>query len=163
MYQEGSGPCSPNSAYSSDQELRGDRVRDRWQYNDYGIVCWWGHGSSTSAAVGYDSCWDGTLFNTSQCASLDNDHPAVVFQNSCTNGYPETTTNLGYSLLLNGAIGTYSASRVSWFNTGVGYGDFDGSSTNSGIAYEVTRRVADGYWLGNALYYGKQTVISYRC
>ena len=99
MYQQGSGPCSPNSAYSSDQELRGDRVRDRWQYNDYGIVCWWGHGSSTSAAVGYDSCWDGTLFNTSQCASLDNDHPAVVFQNSCTNGYPETTTNLGYSLL----------------------------------------------------------------
>ena len=160
MYQQGSSSCGANSAYASDWELRGNRVRDRWRYNDYGIVCWWGHGSATSASVGYDGCWDGTLFNTSQCADLDNDHPAVVFQNSCTNGYPESSTNLGYSLLLNGAIGTYSASRVSWFNTGVGYGDFDGSSTNSGIAYEVTRRVANGYWLGNALYWGKRTVIS---
>jgi len=160
MYQQGSGPCGPNSSYTSDQELRSNRVRDRWQNNDYGIVCWWGHGSATSASVGYDSCWDGTLFNSAQCADLDNNHPAVVFQNSCTNGYPENTGNLGYSLLLNGAIGTYSASRVSWFNTGVGYGEFNGSSTNSGIAYEVTRRVAMDYYLGNALYYGKSTVIA---
>jgi len=150
MYQQGSGPCGPNSSYTSDQELRSNRVRDRWQNNDYGIVCWWGHGSATSASVGYDSCGDGTLFNSAQCADLDNNHPAVVFQNSCTNGYPENTGNLGYSLLLNGAIGTYSASRVSWFNTGVGYGEFNGSSTNSGIAYEVTRRVAMDYRLGIA-------------
>ena len=160
MYQKGSGTCGPNSSYTSDQELRSNRVRDRWQNNDYGIVCWWGHGSATSASVGYDSCWDGTLFNSAQCADLDNNHPAVVFQNSCTNGYPENTGNLGYSLLLNGAIGTYSASRVSWFNTGVGYGEFDGSSTNSGIAYEVTRRVAMDYLLGTALFWGKRTVIA---
>lgn len=160
MYQQGSGPCGPNSSYYSDWELRDDRVRDRWKYNNYGIVCWWGHGSSTSASVGYDSCWDGTLFSSGQCADLDNNHPAVVFQNSCTNGYPESSANLGYYLLLNGAIGTYSASRVSWYNTGVGYGGFDGSSTNSGIAYEVTRRVAMEYWLGNALYWGKRTVIA---
>ena len=160
MYQQGSGPCHPNSSYASDWELRGDRVRDRWKYNDYGIVCWWGHGSATSALVGYGfSCWDGILFNSTQCADLNNNHPAVVFQNSCTNGYPENSANLGYYLLLNGAIGTYSASRVSWFNTGVGYGEFDGNSTNSGIAYEVTRRVAMDYYLGNALYYGKSTVI----
>ncbi len=159
MYQQGSGPCSPNSIYISDQELRGNRVRDHWESNDYGIVCWWAHGSASSASVGYESCWDGTLFNSSQCSDLDNDHPAVVFQNSCTNGYPEYSGNLGYSLLFNGAVGTYSATRVSWFNPGVGYGAFDGSSTNSGIAYEVTRRVAMDYALGTALYYGKNTVI----
>lgn len=160
MYQQGNGPCGPDSSYTSDQELRGNQVRDRWQYNDYGIVCWWGHGSATSALVGYGYCWDGTLFNSTQCADLDNNHPAVVFQNSCTNGYPENSANLGYSLLLNGAIGTYSASRVSWFNTTVGYGAFDGSSTNSGIAYEVTRRVAMEYPLGSALYWGKLAVIA---
>ena len=42
-------------AYASDEELRGGTVvRDRWAANDYGVVCWWGHGSSTGAAVGYD-------------------------------------------------------------------------------------------------------------
>jgi hypothetical protein len=34
------------------EQFRGDTaVRDRWAGTDYGIVCWWGHGSSTSAAV----------------------------------------------------------------------------------------------------------------
>jgi len=173
MYQQGNSSCTwNNSTYPSDEELRGNRVRDHWkddEGHDYGVVCWWGHGSATSSSVGYEwedthgtihNCWDGTLFSSSQCSDLDNSHPAVVFQNSCTNGHPETTTNLGYSLLLKGAIGTYSASRLSWHNTGVGYGNFDGSSTNSGIAYEVTRRVAGNQFLGDALSSGKQAVIS---
>ncbi|MHC1728386.1 MAG: C25 family cysteine peptidase [Syntrophobacteraceae bacterium] len=160
MYQQGTGMCpAANSIYVSDEDLLNNRVHDHWQNNSYGVVCWWGHGSATSAAVGYESCWDGTLFSSGQSADLDNTHPAVVFSNSCTNGYPETTNNVGYSLLLNGAVGAYSATRVSWFNMYVGYGDFDGSSTNSGLAYEVTRRVAAEEYLGNALAAGKSAVL----
>ncbi len=160
MYQQGAGVCpSSDSSYSSEEELLDNSVHDRWQNNEYGVVCWWGHGSATSTSVGYGGCWDGTLFNSGQSADLDNTHPAVVFANSCTNGYPENTENLGYSLLLNGAVGAYTASRVSWFNASVGYGDFDGSSTNSGITYEVTRRVAAGEYLGNALAAGKGAVL----
>ena len=159
QYQQGSGACSLNSAYASDEELRGGTVvRDRWGANDYGVVCWWGHGSSTSASVGCDGCWDGTLFSNSQTSSLDDDHPSFVYQCSCLNAYPETTTNLAYSILKQGGIATVSGSRVSWFNDGVGYGDFDGSSTNSGIGYEYVKRLVQLLPAGQALYAAKLAV-----
>lgn len=157
QYQQGSSVCpAANSAYPSDQELRGNTiVRDRWGANDYGIVAWWGHGSQTEAAVGYEGCWDGTLFNNTQTGALDDDHPAFTYQCSCTNGYPENTANLQYAVLKRGGIATVSASRVSWFNTDVGYGEFDGSTTNSGIGYEYVHRVVDGQTAGEALYNAK--------
>ena len=55
------------------------------------------------------------MFNTSNCASLNDSYPSFVVQVSCTNGYPETSGNLGYCLLKQGAIATLSASRVSWY------------------------------------------------
>jgi len=159
QYQQGGGACGPNSPYASDEELRGGTVvRDRWAANDYGLVVWWGHGSSTSAVVGYDTCWDGTLFQSSYAPSLDDDHPSLVYLNSCLNGYPESTSNLQYALLQHGGIGTVGATRVSWFNTGVGYGDFDGSTTNSGIGYEYAKRLAQEQPAGDALYNTKTSM-----
>ena len=159
QYQEGGGACGPSSSYASDEELRGGTVvRDRWAANDYGLVVWWGHGSSTSAAVGYSGCWDGTLFQSSYAPSLDDDHPSLVYLNSCLNGYPESTSNLQYALLQHGGIGTVGATRVSWFNTGVGYGDFDGSTTNSGIGYEYAKRLAQEQPAGDALYNTKTSM-----
>ncbi len=159
QYQQGSGACSLDSTYTSSQELRGGTVvRDRWAANDYGLVLWWGHGSQTTAAVGYDSCWDGTLFDITQTSSLDDDHPSFVYQNSCTNGYPENSSNLQYSLLKQGAVASVSASRVSWFNTGVGYGAFDDSTTNSGIGYEYAQRLAAGQSAAEALYNAKSSM-----
>ena len=70
MYQQGNGACGLDSTYTSEEELRGGTVaRDRWATNNYGIVCWYGHGSSTSTSVGYDGCWDGTLFQSSYCST----------------------------------------------------------------------------------------------
>ena len=159
QYQQGNGACGPDSTYASDEELRGGTVvRDRWAANDYGIVCWWAHGSATSAIVGYTGCNDGTLFSSSQTSSLDDDHPAFTYQCSCTNGYPENTNNLGYAVLKRGGIATVSASRVSWFNTGVGYGDFDGSTTNSGIGYEYVERVVAELPASEALYGAKSSM-----
>jgi len=159
MYQQGSGACGLNSTYASNQELRGGTgVRDRWAANDYGLVLWWGHGSETSAVVGYSPCWDGTLLNSSYTSSLDDGHPAFVFQNSCLNGYPEASDNLQYSLLKNGAVTTVGATRVSWFNQDVH--DFDGSTTNSGIGYEYAKRiVAYQQSAGNALYNTKSSIL----
>lgn len=155
QYQQGSGPCGPNSIYPSEEELRSNTVVNRWKNNVYGIVCWWGHGSATSASVGYDSCWDGTLFSNSQPSQLNDSYPAMIYQCSCLNGYPENASNLQYALLKRGGAATVSASRVSWFNTGVGYGQFDGSSTNSGIGYEYVERLVMGQTTSEALYNAK--------
>ncbi len=160
QYQQGTAFAADNSIYASEEELRGNTiVRDRWAANDYGIVCWWGHGSATSTSVGYNPNWDGTLFSYSYCSSLDDAHPSFTYQCSCTNAYPENSNNLAYSILKQGGIETVSATRVSWFNTGVGYGAFDGSTTNSGIGYEYVKRlVINEYPAGNALYLAKSSM-----
>ena len=156
QYQQGSAACGPDSAYPSEQELRGGTlVRDRWAAGRYGLVVWWGHGDESATQVGYQGCWDGTLLDSAQTVVFDSSQRAFVYQNSCLNGYPEDPTNLGYALLQRGAVATVSASRVSWFNTGEGYGDFDGSTTNAGIGYEVVRRLAAGMPVGQALYAAK--------
>jgi len=159
MYQQGSDACGLDSIYASEEELRGDTVvRNRWAASDYGIVCWWGHGNPTQVAVGYDECWDGILFQSSYCSSLDDDHPSFTYQCSCTNGYPENSDNLQYAILKQGGIGTVSATRVSWFSTGVAYGEFDGSKTNSGIGYEYVSRLVSDNPAGQALYSTKQSM-----
>jgi len=159
MYQQGNSVCGPTSAYPSKQELLGGTiVRDRWSANAYGLVMWWGHGSQTSAVVGYDNCWDGTLFDNSQYTSLDDAYPAFVYQNSCLNGYPEASNNLQYSLLKNGAVATVGATRVSWFNVEIGYGQFAGSTTNSGIGYEYAKRLVAFQRAGDALYNTKSSM-----
>ena len=160
QYQQGSGACGADSAYSSDQELRGGNVvGDRWAANDYGVVCWWGHGSPTSASVGYDGCWDGILFDAAKAPSLDDGHPSFAYMCSCNNAYPENQGNLAYAILKHGGIGTVSATRISWFNTSVGYGWFDGSSTNSGIGYEFVRKLTKPMEAGRALSEAKMAVV----
>ena len=91
-------------------------------------------------------------------SSLDDDHPSFVYQCSCLNAYPETPTNLAYSILKQGGIATVSATRVSWYSKYVYYGGFDGSSTNSGIGYEYVKRLVQRLPAGQALYEAKQYV-----
>lgn len=137
--------------------LTSTNVVSRWAANPYGIVAWWGHGSATGAYRKYwhsDDDSDGvpddgemykpSFFTSSNTTSLDDAHPSVVFQVSCNNGDPGYTTNLGYSLLKQGAIGTYSASRVSWYavtnwspSLGTTYGD------NASYAYYGTKRLVE--------------------
>ena len=160
QYQQGNGACGLNSEYASDEELRGGQVvRDRWQSGDYGLVVWWGHGSSGAAWVGYSGCWDGQLFNSGDASYLDDTRPSFVYQNSCNNGYPEYEANPQYALLKQGSIGTVGATRNSWYNSGTGYGDFDGSTTNSGIGYEYASRLVAGQAAGDALYNGKTSMM----
>ena len=138
-----------------DQAVTESNVTTRWASNTYGIVDWWAHGSQQSASRKYwnvDTDADGVpdaaemtwpaLFTSSDTTSLSNTYPSIVTQVSCTNGYPEDSNNLGYALLKNGAIATYSASRVSWYaigswspSLGTAYGD------NASYAYYITKRL----------------------
>ncbi len=116
-------------------------VTNAWNGADFGAVFWWTHGSSTSASY---------VMDLSNVATLDDEHPGFTFQASCMNGRPETNDNLGYSLLKSGCISTVSASRVSWYEQG--QTSFNGTATNSGMAFEYALRlIADEMYAGDAL------------
>ena len=160
MYQHGtSGSCSLNSAFASEENLRGGSVvPDRWANNDFGIVTWWGHGNEEGAYVGYGSCSDGSLMLTSDAPGLDNDHPSHTYQCSCTNGYPEKSSNLQYAILKNGGITTTSATRVSWYY--IGQTSFDTSPSNAGMGYEYVKLLVQNKPTGDALYVMKDSGVS---
>jgi hypothetical protein len=86
-------------------------VIPEWQHG-YGICYYNTHGSATSAADVIDS---------SECTQLDNAKPSFTFAKACQNAWPETTTNLCYSLLKNGAIAALAATRTSYGLGDAGY------------------------------------------
>ncbi len=159
MYQQGSYGSCADSGYASEEELLGGTaVRDRWTAGDYGIMCWWAHGSNTTAGIGYSGCDGGLMFGSYYCSSLDDAHPSFTYHCSCLNGYPEESNNLAYSVLKNGGIGTVSATRVSWYYVGQAYGNFDASPSNSGLGYEYVKRMVQELPAGDALYQAKQSI-----
>ncbi|HUX53265.1 MAG TPA: C25 family cysteine peptidase [Williamwhitmania sp.] len=114
----------------------------------YGFLGWSTHGSTTSASK---------LLSSAQCVNLVDSLPFFTFQGSCLNGYPESATNLGYSLLKQGAIATVSASRVSWS------GCFSppanpASGANFSLSYSYAMRVLNGEPSGRSLFKTKDDV-----
>jgi len=116
----------------------------------YGLVTWSTHGWQ-EGAVG--------LITSANTTSLNGSSPAFVFQGSCENGWPEDATNLGYSLLEHGAIGTVSASRVSWTSIFTPPNDPNPlSGTNGDLAYHFSMRIMKDQPVGHALYLTKADV-----
>lgn len=136
---------------------------DEWATDDdYAFVNYWGHGNSGAV---YRTIWnfddgDGVaenagsmgdeisgvaFYDNGDCSTLDDDHPSFVSMIACTNGYPESSNNLGYETLLSGGIGVVSGSRttmyavVDWYDTlWSSYGD------NASYAYKMTERMTSG-------------------
>ncbi|KPA17794.1 secreted protein containing Peptidase S8 and S53, subtilisin, kexin, sedolisin [Candidatus Magnetomorum sp. HK-1] len=179
---EKEGIYDDGSAYpldDCDADLNRDNLEDEWQ-NHYGFVTWWGHGSYSRV---YRRVWESDNFDppgapgpfdritqqfretddtyfwgNTDCDELDNDHPSFVIQVSCNNGWPEHSTNLGYSLLKNGAIATISSTRVSWYKIGT-WGTTDGNvfGDNASYAYHmVDRMITHNETVGVALNHCKR-------
>lgn len=112
-----------------------------WQQHA-GFHFWWTHGSNSLAAE---------VFNTGNCAYLDDHYPSFTFQASCQNGTPEDSANLGFALLKRGAIATDSATRVSWYRPGES--EFANSDSNPGLAYSYAiKLIRDHMPCGDAHY-----------
>ncbi len=135
MYMQGSVCPEADSSFLSAEELVDGATRTRWMSNPFGMVWWWGHGSSTGAYLGYSPCGWGTIMSTSGSNSLNDNYPSFVYQCSCNNGYPESSSNLGTALLYNGAITTNSASRVSWYAVTSWYTGLKYLCDNASIGY----------------------------
>jgi hypothetical protein len=115
QYMKGSVCRITNSIYEPDEELVYGATVNHWKLNKYGIVWWSGHGNTNGAYIGIKDCYDSTFMSSSYTPQLNDNFPAFVFQCSCTNGLPEEPDNLQFSILSQGAIATYAASRVSWY------------------------------------------------
>jgi hypothetical protein len=161
MYQQGvSGSCTLDSIFTSEENLRGGSVvPSRWAGSDFGIVGWWGHGSSQSANVGYGSCSDGAFMLSSYAPSLDDTHPSFTYQCSCLNGYPEDAGNLQYAILKKGGIATVSATRVSWYSPG--QTSFAMTTTNAGMGYEYVKRLVSENPAADSLHLMKSSMYPY--
>ncbi len=121
-------------------------VTNSWNQSNFGAVLWWTHGWYTTAS---------DVMDLSHVATLDNSHPAVVFQGSCMNAHPETSNNLSYSLLKNGAIASIGATRYSWYSPG--QTSFSGSVTSAGMTYDFSKRIIEYEEdFGTALFLVKQ-------
>jgi len=137
VYEEGYGLTPPPE--TTPCSVSG--VTNAWNGDQFGGIFWWTHGSETSAA---------DIMDLSHAATLDDSYPGFTFQCSCFNGHPETTNNLGYSLLENGCVATISATRVSWYY--IGQTSFAGTPSNSGLTYEYSKRlITDEMDSGSAL------------
>lgn len=119
----------------------------------YGVVTYSAHGNPWQ--IGWKSLiWDSGK-NIDLCSDLDDTYPAIIFQASCMNAYPETSNiyswpynidNLSYSLLKNGAIATVGATRVTWYFPGEPLDtpwDHSQSPSNAGLAYKYTGKIVE--------------------
>ncbi len=106
-----------------------DNVVDVWSGDPFGLVVWFTHGSSTSAA---------DVINSYRVDELNDVYPSFTFQASCNTAYPESSSNLAFALLREGGICTIGATRLSWSLSGH---YIAGEATIEGMGYEYTKRV----------------------
>jgi hypothetical protein len=110
LYEQGSCSATYDSSFASNEELLDRATVNHWKNNAYGFTFWMGHGWQNGAV-----CCSGNIFTSDHADELNNQFPGVVFMGSCTCGHPETHNNVSYSVLKNGAIAAFGATRVSWY------------------------------------------------
>ncbi len=80
-----------------------------WTNLPFGCVAWFCHGyTATSCGV----------LDISDVPKLNDNSPGFIFQGDCNTAKPEVSNNLGYSLLLHGAINTIGATRFAYYSGG---------------------------------------------
>ncbi len=117
-------------------------VTSAWQDDNYGLVEWMTHGSSTGAS---------SIMNSSATSSLgSNDHPPFVVMGSCSNGTITKSTNLAYSMLKNASIMSLGATEVTLYDVG-NKSSFENSNYIQGIVYQFGKGIVlDSLGAGDA-------------
>jgi hypothetical protein len=133
------------STYPMDNDISHARFVSEWSGNKYAVVSWAGHGGPFVAARYYYGAPE--FINSDDCAVLDDDHPSIVFADSCYTSIPPA--NLGREMLHHGAVGYVGATQVAGGRRGW-QTPADGSSQT--LNYLFTGHVTSGiYTQGEAL------------
>jgi hypothetical protein len=139
MYEQG------YSTYPMDYDLTYNNVKNVWSAGTYAFVDWAGHGSPTECVRYYPSMTD--FVNTDTCNYLNNDYPAIIFADACSNSDTDEL-NIGQSMLKQGGVGFLGATKVAY-----GMGAWNDPTDGSGqsLDYYFTSCVTSGeYTQGQA-------------
>jgi len=131
MYEQG------YSTYPMDYDLTYTNVRSVWSAGQYAFVNWAGHGSETGCYRYHPS----TVFvNTGTCPYLNDNYPAIIFADACSNSDTDAL-NLGQAMLQQGGVGFVGATKVALGCPGWD-APYDGSSQS--LDYFFTVAVTSG-------------------
>lgn len=134
------------STYPCDYPLLHSNVLAAWSAGPFAFVNWAGHGSPTSAHI--YGLGAPAFISSSDCNSLNDACPAIVFADACSNSDTDTL-NIGQAMLKRGAVGFVGATKVALGCPGWA-GPGDGSSQS--LDYYFTGYVTSGeYTQGAAL------------
>lgn len=103
MYEQG------HSNYPMDYDLKNNNVDSVWSSGKFAFVNWAGHGSPYSSHIYYST---GEAFiHTSNCPHLNDDYPAIIFADACSNSDTDYL-NIGQAMLKQGAVGFLGSTKV---------------------------------------------------
>ncbi len=133
------------SSYPMDYNLNNSNAVSVWSSGSYAFVNWAGHGSPTSSHILHGS---GEAFiSSANCASLNDDYPAIIFADACSNSDTDVL-NIGQSMMQQGGVAFVGATKVAMGCPGWS-GPYDGSSQS--LDYFFTTYVTSGdYTVGQA-------------
>lgn len=108
MYEEA------QSNYECDYDANYANVQSVWSAGAYAFVDWAGHGN-------YYACYEyypqQPFVDTQTCLSLNDDYPAIIFADACSNSDTDYD-NIGQMMLKQGAIGFLGATQVAYGQPG---------------------------------------------
>jgi len=135
MYEQNS---TVYSDYPCDFPMTHANVMNSWSNGSFCFVNWAGHGSPWSSHImGHGS---EAYIETSDCSQLNDDYPAIIWADSCSNSDTDEN-NLGREMLKRGAVGFVGATKVA-LGSGGWNDPYDGSSQS--CDYWFTTKVTSG-------------------
>ncbi len=138
MYEQG------QSSYPMDYNLDYNNVESVWSSGSYGFVDWAGHGSPTACYEYYPSQ---AFVDTQTCTYLNDDYPAIIFADACSNSDTDYL-NIGQAMLKQGGVGFLGSTKVAYGMPGWN-NPYSGSSQS--LDYFFTTCVTSGdYTQGQA-------------
>jgi|GEM_PF-1574656 len=133
------------SSYACDYELLRSNVVNVWSGGKFAFVNWAGHGSPTSCHIyGIGSP---AFIQTSNCSSLNDNYPAIIFADACSNSDTDYT-NIGAKMMQQGGVGFVGATQVALGCPG--WNDPSDGSSQSLDYYFTTGVTSEDYTQGAA-------------
>ncbi len=152
------------SVYNPDVEFSEQNVANEWK-KGYGLISWWAHGNSTSAAGKVwkadtnndkiaqlsEKDWEDFAYSSMPDTAFNPEKPSFTSQVSCLNSRPDRSNNLSYTLLAKGgAISAMGATSVTLYSPSWSYANSN-RMDNVSFGFYYTRNISKNYPAGKAL------------